>query len=544
MWPSIASVCTEQRDNPTQTERQRESKVQIMKTHRQGQAPRGNIYLPCPTHPPLSLSNHALCTPGTISYPNLQASASRLLPPNNSTLFLIISASPVASPVAPPLALEDASSCPPTPAAPDHLTPLIEAYLASLAINSLIFSKQPAAAYALSVDVLALLCPMDRPFPMSQALSPLLSKVYRYCHLAAMANDASISTHSAGIAGTLLLPVFYKHIPLPYRSASLSSSCDVAGTLLNLMLKNLLDSRLISSAVALVSNTTFPVSNVSNSQSVRFHYYNGLLKAMTLDYVGAHSSLLNALRKLPVVPAVPANTTSSNPSSSIMFRLKCTASLVCVKLLMGEIPARNLFEQSLLDLGLDRYLSLTVAVKEGSLSYFKSVVASSSNNFAIDGMTSLIGRLEHTVVKAGLKKVNTSYSRISLKEVGRRLGLEGGSDVEIETKAEFIVAKGIRDGVVEGNIDHENKTLVSNNTLDIYSTTTPTDALHRRITFCLSTQVQALASLRYPNEDEVYGKMIENVRRKKKDKDKSEEEKTDEEVAREIEEELEEEEEF
>ena len=58
-------------------------------------------------------------------------------------------------------------------------------------------------------------------------------------------------------------------------------------------------------------------------------------------------------------------------------------------------------------------------------------------------------RLEQTVIKTGLKKINLSYSRISLADIAEKLNLPADSDVE------FIVAKAIRDGILNAKINHE-----------------------------------------------------------------------------------------
>jgi 26S proteasome regulatory subunit N3 len=222
---------------------------------------------------------------------------------------------------------------------------------------------------------------------------------------------------------------------------------------------------------------------------------------------------------------------------------------------MGEIPPRSLFAvpyPQLLGMGLNRYLELTNSVRQGRLLDFRKVVSQWGTEFKADGLGALIGRLEHTVVKAGLRKVNTSYSKIGLTEVGVRLGLgsakDGTSEAELRTLSEFVVSKGILDGVVSGTIDHEKGYLQSSSTLDAYSTVAPTEAMHRRIQFCIATHNQAVAGLRYPDESTAYGKMIENVRRAKKGKDEKDgedgdegEEKTDEEIAKEIEDEMDEE---
>jgi 26S proteasome regulatory subunit N3 len=59
------------------------------------------------------------------------------------------------------------------------------------------------------------------------------------------------------------------------------------------------------------------------------------------------------------------------------------------------------------------------------------------------------------VIKTGIKKISTSYARISLRDICLKLGLDSEAD------AEYIVAKAIRDGVIDAIIDHVNGYLQS-----------------------------------------------------------------------------------
>ena len=59
--------------------------------------------------------------------------------------------------------------------------------------------------------------------------------------------------------------------------------------------------------------------------------------------------------------------------------------------------------------------------------------------------------MKHTVIKFGLKKINISYSKILLSDIRTKLSLE--SNVETEQ----IVAKAIRDGVIEATLSHDNQ---------------------------------------------------------------------------------------
>ena len=53
------------------------------------------------------------------------------------------------------------------------------------------------------------------------------------------------------------------------------------------------------------------------------------------------------------------------------------------------------------------------------------------------------------MIKFGLRKISLSYSKISLADICSRLHM----DSIIET--EYIVAKAIRDGVIDASINHE-----------------------------------------------------------------------------------------
>ena len=53
-------------------------------------------------------------------------------------------------------------------------------------------------------------------------------------------------------------------------------------------------------------------------------------------------------------------------------------------------------------------------------------------------------------------------------------------------------ATAIKDGVIEAKLDHGRSALVSNDTVDVYSTQQPQQALHTRIKFCLDVHNEAV----------------------------------------------------
>mmetsp|Transcript_18712 Transcript_18712/g.26363 ORF Transcript_18712/g.26363 Transcript_18712/m.26363 type:complete len:612 (+) Transcript_18712:169-2004(+) len=303
-----------------------------------------------------------------------------------------------------------------------------------------------------------------------------------------------------------------------YRIACLRRDVDTQATLLNIILRNLLMSDQVEQAQKLLSNSTFPES-ASNNQLCRFLYYSGRIQALRLKYTSSFSNLSQCLRKTPT-------------NTGLGFRIAVQRLLVVVQLLMGEIPDRSVFFTKGMIWELAPYLKLTQAVRRGDLSIFHSTVNQFALRFREDCTHTLISRLAHSVVKAGLRRLNTSYSRISLVDIASLLGLANA------TSAEFVVAKAVRDNVIDATIHsmpNGGGYVQSHDLVDVYATTEPSEAFHRRIAYCLTTHNDAVRGMRYPPD--AYKKQLEASRGLRGKKD---DEKTDEEKAQELEDELDE----
>lgn len=264
-----------------------------------------------------------------------------------------------------------------------------------------------------------------------------------------------------------------------HRTATLRHNDESQAMLLNLLLRNYLEYNLYDQADKLVSKTTFREDAVSSNQHARYLYYQGKIKSIQLDYTDAYRCLLGAIRKAPA-------------HSARGFRTAVTKLSCIVQLLMGEIPERSTFRQPDLKQALVPYFQLTQAVRNGDLAAFHNVVNTYRNVFQKDKTITLITRLRHNVIKTGLKKINTSYSRISFADICAKLHLESVEDTE------GIVAKAIRDGVINATIDHDGKFIQSKENIDIYSTQEPLAAFHRRIAFCLKTHNESVKAMRFP----------------------------------------------
>ena len=148
----------------------------------------------------------------------------------------------------------------------------------------------------------------------------------------------------------------------------------------------------------MLSNSAFP-ETASNNQMCRYMFYSGRIQALRLEYTKAFSNLSQCLRKAPT-------------NTGLGFRTAAQRLLVVVQLLMGEIPDRHVFFTKGMQTELAPYLAITQAVRRGDLAVFNSVVSEQASLLQNDNTYTLISRLAHQVVKAGLRKLHMSYSRL------------------------------------------------------------------------------------------------------------------------------------
>lgn len=251
------------------------------------------------------------------------------------------------------------------------------------------------------------------------------------------------------------------------RTAVLRKDIDIQASVIVLLLRSYLLTSHISQADLLVSHTQFP-ENAVNNQVARFLYYLGRIRAIQLRYTEAHEHLTAATRKAPA------------SSCALGFAQTATKLLLVVELLMGDIPERATFRTTNMEQALHPYFLLVQAVRVGNLEDFELTLVDHADTFRRDGTYSLILRLRQNVIKTGIRMMSLSYSRISLRDICIRLHL--GS----EESAEYIVAKAIRDGVIEATLDRERGFMKSKEVGDVYATREPGEAFHDRIRACLA----------------------------------------------------------
>lgn len=263
------------------------------------------------------------------------------------------------------------------------------------------------------------------------------------------------------------------------RTAVLRKDIDTQASVIVLLLRNYLLTSHISQADLLVSHTQFP-ENAANNQVARFLYYLGRIRAIQLRYTEAHEHLTAATRKAPA------------SSCALGFAHSATKLLLIVELLMGDIPERATFRVPNMEQALHPYFLLVQAVRVGNLEEFETNIAEHADTFRRDNTYSLILRLRQNVIKTGIRMMSLSYSRISLRDICIRLHL--GS----EESAEYIVAKAIRDGVIEATLDREHGFMKSKEVGDVYATREPGEAFHDRIRACLALHDESVKAMRFP----------------------------------------------
>ena len=202
-----------------------------------------------------------------------------------------------------------------------------------------------------------------------------------------------------------------------------------------------------------------------------------------MAYSSAYEYLEESLRKAP-------------RESALGFRLATYKMLTIVQLLMGDIPERSIFTQPKMGAHLRPYFLLAKAVRLGDLESYNKAVQEHSAVFLRDGTLTLVTRLRHNVIKTGLRKINIAYERIGFADICEKLRLDSVKD------AEYIVAKAIRDGVLDATIDHAGGYMESRATTNIYATTEPYDQFHKRIEFCLKIRNDAVRAMRFPEQKE------------------------------------------
>ncbi|KAJ6111673.1 hypothetical protein N7523_007734 [Penicillium sp. IBT 18751x] len=353
-------------------------------------------------------------------------------------------------------------------ATPKEVLPEVDAYLSILVQIYLFDQRKIQQGAEFSTNLIERLRAVNR-----RTLDSLAARVYFYYSLF-FEQIAPLPPSPAATVTTIRQPLL-----AALRTAVLRKDVDTQATVMTLLLRNYLSTSHITQADLLISHNRFPAA-ASNNQIARYLYYLGRIRAIQLQYTEAHSHLIGATRKSPTSHSARGFYQSSHKL------------LVVVELLMGDIPDRAVFRQPALEKAMHPYFLLAQAVGVGDLDGFLNIVNTHSAAFRKDGTYTLILRLRQNVIKTGIRMMSLSYSRISLRDICLRLGLDS------EESAEYIVAKAIRDGVIEATLDHEHGFMKSKDVGDIYATREPGEAFHERIRACLALHDESVKAMRFP----------------------------------------------
>lgn len=347
----------------------------------------------------------------------------------------------------------------------------VQSYLTLFIVSTLLKYSLYEDALSLSTDLLEHFKSVNR-----QTLDSFVAKTYSFYSIASEKLKLKTSHYDEELLTTLISGQKTSGLRLYDQSQAI---------LINLVLRRYISDKMYNEARMFIDATEgTPIlesSNVGNNAQVRYLYYTGKVSAVEANYSESDLNVTRAIRKAPT-------------NTGLGFRLTINKLNIVTKLLMGEVPDRSLFDDIDMKLELKPYFKLVKSVRNGSVADFDKVTKQYNTFFERDDLMTLVNRLRSSVVKTALKNINLAYSKISFKEIMKKLELKSEKD------AELVCAKAIRDSIIENAIiDSASKSLFSTETIDVYSTSLePKDQFNNRINFCLNVHNSALKAHKYP----------------------------------------------
>jgi len=266
-----------------------------------------------------------------------------------------------------------------------------------------------------------------------------------------------------------------------YRAACHRNDEQTQATLINYILRSYINDQLYIQAANFIEICSLP-ENVSPNQQARNLYYEAKIQAVQMKYPEAQAHVIQAIRK-------------ASEYTGKAFRVQAMKLRIIVTLLMGEIPDRSLFSDQEMKSDLYAYFIIVQKVREGNIEEFMKVINEHEDTFKKNDNYNLLIRLRHNVIKFGLRKINASYSRISLADITTKLGLESVKETE------SIVTKAIRDKVINAVINREDRELKTNEVADVYTSNLPTTQLDKRIRFWMEIYNDSVKALEFPKKE-------------------------------------------
>jgi 26S proteasome regulatory subunit N3 len=278
-----------------------------------------------------------------------------------------------------------------------------------------------------------------------------------------------------------------------YRLACIKFDLIGQVTLINCIIRYYLNNKNYELARSFISKTKY-TENINTNEDARYLFYIGKIEAIQMNYSDSYNHLSSSFRKAP-------------EKTGEGFKILINKYLLLVQLLMGEVPniktfikSNNLSSYSTYK----AYLDLLKVVNHGNLQEFKNIINLYNNIYEKDGTFNLVQRIRHVVIKVGLRKINLSYSRISIKDIQEKLKLEN------EKETEYIISKAIRDGVFLATINHEQNYVQSKEIKDIYLTFEPQKSFQNRIKFLNKILTDAQKSMKFSQTQEDLKKEVKD----------------------------------
>jgi 26S proteasome regulatory subunit N3 len=347
----------------------------------------------------------------------------------------------------------------PVDSATQDLIPEGVVYLRLLLILAALDAGKVAEAGAFAKETTELIQAANR-----RTMDQIAAKVYFY-----LARTYELQGRLAELRPTLLAV---------RQSAHLRKDENLEITVVNLLLRSYLQSNLYDQADKLLSKIEMPTSS-NTAQTARWYFYTARLRAVQLNYAGAADLLLTAIRRAPKDEVAPGFV-------QIIHKF-----YIVTEMLTGRIPDRAMFRRPVLQHALLPYFQIVQAVRVGDVAAFQRAFTTHEQAFLADSTHFLILRLRHFVIRTALRTITLAYSRISLRDVCLKLGLDSEEDTE------YIVAKAIKDRVIDATIDHKGGFMQSKVKKDIYETDEPQQQIAQRLKYALEMHNDALQGMRF-----------------------------------------------
>eukprot|EP01013_Petalomonas_cantuscygni_P010311 TRINITY_DN2336_c0_g1_i1.p1 TRINITY_DN2336_c0_g1~~TRINITY_DN2336_c0_g1_i1.p1 ORF type:complete len:320 (+),score=63.06 TRINITY_DN2336_c0_g1_i1:176-1135(+) len=267
-----------------------------------------------------------------------------------------------------------------------------------------------------------------------------------------------------------------------FKSATLHRDRLAQEILFNALLRNYIQNKLYDQGRKFFHSTSLQQPFVSSNQAARYSFYAGVIEVVTLNYSDAFEHFTAAQRRAP--------------DRAVGFRVLVVKFHAVTQLLLGDVPPRRTFVAPQTAALLRPYLEVTSAVRFGNLQTFQRVLRQHEHVFERDGTLPLIHRVHHNVLKTGLRRAVSAYSRISLASLAQKLALGDATD------AAYVVAKAVADGIVDATIDPDvvGGAVIPRRESARFATATAAASMRRRIEYLVALRHELQRAMKFPPE--------------------------------------------